>query len=438
MTRHLAVLISASLCCSAMAAEPADLFALSGYVSEELGYSYQHQDFRWSKLSSTANLALDGYFTPSWTARLELQGSYDAAYDLEGAQHFTAATLAQYRSDLRINEAYTDIDLNSGLNLRLGRQYFGWGESNSEQISDIGNPRDLRVLGLQNVRDIRLPVGASKLTWYDSAWEYSLIAIHEIRHDELGAAGAEFDPFLALRRVGTVTQADKPSDSLRNTGVLSRLFVTRDWGDISVFAGRQFEGFPLVRLRGFEQQQPSFSTEYFRVTTVGLFGNVTQGSVQLKYELARKLNRPHALIPAEPVAVAVAGAAEPLPVAEHNVLKSMLGLEYSGFSDTQLSVEYIVNYIESYQPLIREPRFASKVSVWLAQTFLNGQLTCSVWANHLVQDNANLFRLDLAYNYDDAVTYFASLSGIDGAKRDSYYQDYGRVDRLALGVKVAF
>jgi hypothetical protein len=55
-----------------------------------------------------------------------------------------------------------------------------------------------------------------------------------------------------------------------------------------------------------------------------------------------------------------------------------------------------------------------------------------------VQTNAQLFRLDLTYNYDDAVKYFIALSGVSGAKSATYYDDYQNVDRFGFGVKVSF
>lgn len=428
-------------CMFSPAVMAAELFAYSGSVTEEAAYSYQHDDVRWSKLSSTANLQVDGFFSASWTGRLDLQASYDAAYDVEGSRHFTAQTLDQYRHDVRINDFYTDVDVNEWLNLRLGRQYFGWGESNSEQISDIGNPRDLREMGLQHVKDIRLPVGASKLTAYGESWEYNLIAIHEVRTDELGAKGSEFDPYLALRRYGQIVERDQPSAALDNTGLMSRLYLSQDWGDISLFAGRTFAGLPLLTLQSFDSQlqQPVFRPDYFMLTTVGLFGNVTSGSLQLKYELARQLHRRQdaqlniaALLQEGVIAGTVAAAPR------HNVLKSMAGLEYTGLSDTQMSLEYISSYIEGHTEALREPRFSSKISLYWSQTFLNGNLSYALWTNHFVQTNAQLFRLDLTYNYDDAVKYFMALSGVSGAKSATYYDDYQHVDRVGFGVKVSF
>lgn len=425
-----------------VSADDSARFSYSGFLVEEVGYSYQHEEFKWSKVSSTANLNIDAYFSPSWSGRLNFQGTYDAAYKLDGREKFVEETLDVYEKDFRINEAYTDVDLNSWLNVRVGRQFFGWGESNSEQISDLGNPRDLRELGLQNVKDIRLPVGATKLTVYNSSWEYNLIAVHEMRMDELGAEGSEFDPFLAFRNNLLILSEDEPESNLDNTGLLSRLFISSDWGDVSFFAARQFEGFPLLRFKGVEAdtQQLVFQPEYYRINTFGFFGNVTEGSWQLKYDFARKLKKPHDI----KVIDYLVPQLQSLPIdsvvsfQEKDVVKGMAGIEYSGFSDTQVSVEYIANYIEGHNIMLREQKYVSKISSYISRTFSNGNITSTLWMNYLTRDNANIFRIDVAYNYDDSIKYFASLSGIDGARKDTYYYDYEDVDRFAIGVKVSF
>lgn len=414
----------------------------SGFLVEEVGNSYQHDEFKWSKVSSTANLNVDAYFSSSWSAKLNFQGTYDAAYKLEGRGEFSQDTLDIYEKDFRINEAYTDIDINSWLNVRFGRQFFGWGESNSEQISDIGNPRDLRELGLQNVKDIRLPVGATKLTVYSASWEYNLIAVHEARVDELGAEGSEFDPFLAFRDRVMILSDDEPDSDLDNTGVLSRLYISNDWGDISFFAARQFEGFPLLVFKGVNAstQQLVFQPEYNQLNSYGFFGNLIEGSWQLKYDFARTLNMPHDVKVVEYVVpqLQTGPIDSVISFQEKNLDKGMLGIEYSGFSDTQVSLEYIASYIEDHTEMLREGKYERKISTYISRTFSNGNISASLWMNHLISDNANIFRVDVSYSYDDDVKFFIALSGIEGAKKGAYYYDYDEVDRFSVGVKVSF
>ncbi len=426
----------------AVKADDSERFAYSGFLAEEVGYSYQHEEFTWSKVKSTASLNVDAYFSPSWSGRLNVQGTYDAAYKFYGRSHFNEETLDVYEEDFRINEAYTDVDINSWLNVRFGRQFFGWGESNSEQISDLGNPRDLRELGLQNVKDIRLPVGATKFTVYSASWEYNLIAVHEARVDELGAEGSEFDPFLAFRERLLILSADEPESDLDNTGVLSRLFISNDWGDISFFAARQFEGFPLLLFKGVnaDTQQLIFQPEYNQLNSYGFFGNLIDGSWQLKYDFARTLDMPHDVKVVEYLVPQL----QTLPVSsvisfqEKNIVKGMFGIEYSGFTDTQVSLEYIASYIEDHTEMLREEKYERKISTYISRTFSNGNITSSLWMNHLISDNANIFRIDVSYNYDDDVKFFIALSGIEGARKGAYYYDYDEVDRFAVGVKVSF
>lgn len=414
---------------------------MTGFFQEEVGNSYQHDDFEYSKILSTADVTFDINFNENWKAKINARGSYDAAYSVEGREKFTRETLDMYETDLRFNEIYTDIDVNSWTNIRFGRQYFSWGESNSEQISDIGNSRDLRELGLQNVKDIRLPVGATKITFYDTSWEYSLIAIHEVRPDELGAEGSEFDPFLAARRQVTILDDDVPASSLKNTGVMSRLYLSQAWGDISFFAGRKFEGFPGLKLESADlvTQQLVFRPEYQKVSSYGFFGNVIEGSWQFKFDVARSLNKPMGRSIDNLVEQLLSGQnQEVISLQNKNFLKSMLGIEYSGISDTQISLEFINEHIEDYENTLRDEEDLNKISLFVSRKFLNDSVSTSLWLNHIQRENTNLFRFDLGYDYSDSVKLFVSLSGVEGAKKGTYYYDYLDTDRLSLGVKVSF
>lgn len=414
---------------------------VSGFIKEEAAYSYQHDDFDVSKTLSSFNLAVDINLNKSWSIKMDALASYDAAYSLEGREKFTQETLDVYEKDFRLREFYTDIDPATWMNIRVGRQYFGWGESDNNQISDIGNPRDLRELGLQDVSDIRLPVGASKLTLYGSSWEYNLIAIHEIRPHELGPQGSEYDPFLAARSEQTIIlEPDEPSSTSSNTEYLTRIYFSRSWGDTSFFWGKTFDDFPILEIRDIDlaNQRVIYQPIYQEVESYGFFGNVVAGSWLFKFDVAKKIGKPLSRS-IENVSRQIEEDQSPVVAWQTSDLYQwMLGIEYNGLSETYISLSLFNQTIDDYADNLLDEEQSQEVSLFISRDFMNDRITASVWWNRLLDEGSDLFRIDVGYDYNDHINYFLALNGIESDDQENYYYDYRKTDRLTLGIKYVF
>ena len=414
---------------------------LGGFVKQQVAYSYQHENFKTSKILSSLNYGANIHLNKKWTVKMDFLASYDAAYGIEGREKFTKDTLDVYESDFRFREFYTDLDITSWMNIRVGRQYFSWGMSDSSQISDIGNPRDLREMGLINAEDARLPVGASKATFYGNSWEYNIIAIHEIRPHEFGTKGSEYDPFLAARSEQTmILDPDKPSSKPSNTEYLSRIFLSQSWGEISFFWGDTFDDFPTLDIQNIdkENQNITFQPVYKKVKSYGFFGNIVTGSVLFKFDVARKVDKP--------ISRSIGNINQQMSNDQNtiiswqpeNIFQWMSGIEYSGLSETFISLEYFNEVIEDHEDFFLDEKRSKEISFFISKDFLNDQITTSFWWNHLIGENSNLFRVDINYDYSDHINYSLALSGIESTDAESYFYDYRKTDRLTLDIKYSF
>lgn len=417
-------------------------FDFVGFFKQEVGYSYQHEDFELSKIRTSAGVDIESDFDADWKIKVDASAWYDAAYRVESRDEFTDATLDTYETDFRFNEAYVDIDLSSSVNLRVGRQYFSWGESMGvTQISDIGNPRDLKELGLQNVEYARLPVGSTKLTFYGASWEYNLIAIHEFRSNEFGAEGSEFDPLLALRNQQTVIREPvEPDTSLSDNGVLTRLYLSQRWGDISFFWGKNHDGYPVLTLEDFDVNTgiTTYLPEYKKVEAYGFFGNFISGSWSFLFDVARKEDLPIAFGPDYISGQLQAGSSPVYTWERRPVLQSMLGFDYSGLSETIITIEYLRTVIEDYDNTLADDKTRQQVSLYVSRDFMHDTLTTTYWVSHDLDDDSNLFRIDVDYAYSDTLRYNLSINGIDSSNRESYFFNYRKTDRLTIGLKYSF
>lgn len=418
-----------------------DLFQLSGFIQEKMAYSYEADDFNFSQLKTELGVRVDVNISQNVKAKIETIGFYDAAYEIEGKEKFPAPALDIYERDFRLQEAYLDFDLTSWFNLRAGRQYFSWGESEGNQISDIGNSRDYRELGLQKVDDARLPVGSTKFTVYEEGWEYTLIAIQEFRAHEFGDEGSVYDPMLALRSTGVeLLDAEEPDTGFQEPEVISRLFISRSFGDISFFAGELYDDMPVLSyvIPENASDPERFLPAYYKYRRVGLFGNFVVGSWLLKYDMAKSMDKSFTSQDASTGLRQMESGLINAPV-ETGYLQGMIGVEYSGLSEMLISLEYYEASIEDYDSTIfQDDKTTREVSVYISRDFMNDRLLTTFWVNRLIDDSATMFRLEASYEVNDDIDIFLALSGINTSNEDAYFYDYRKTDRVTLAVKYTF
>lgn len=438
-----ALVLTAAVNRAALSAEDQRMpFDFAGFIREEIGYSYQREDFELSKIRTSFDLDVESSFDSNWKLKINSSVWYDAAYRVEGRDEFTAETLDTHETDSRLNETYVDVDFSSWMNLRVGRQYFSWGETTgATQISDIGNPRDLKELGLQNVEFARLPVGSTRLTFYGASWEFNLIAIHEFRANEFGAEGSEFDPLLSLRNEQTVILGlEEPDDSFSDNGLLTRLYLSQSWGDISFFWGEPYYHFPALSLEGFDGNTgiTTYRPEYRKIEAYGVFGNVILGSWSLLFDVARKHDVPVALTPDYIGEQLQTGDGSAIAWEPRRELQSKFGFEYGGLSETIVSMEYLRTYVEDYDSILDTDETTEQVSLYISREFMHDTLTTTFWISHDLNDNSNQFRIGVDYAYSDNLSYSVSVSGIEADNEESFFYNYRDTDRLTLGVKYSF
>ncbi len=410
-------------------------------LTERVGYGFDKSDPDIMKMRS--ELAVDMSVNPTSFSKFKmaLTGFYDLAYEIQGRSHFSGETLDEYESGFEVDEAYLDVDLSSWANLRLGRQFFGWGETENKQISDIGNPRDFRVLGLQDIDDVRLAVGAAKLTFYGTDWAVDLAAIHEIRPHRLATIGSEFDPYVNARSSQLVIlDDDTPATSFDNTEFLARLFLSRSWGDVNFFWGEVYEDLPHLELTGLNAATSTltFTPEYRKTHAYGAYGNVVSGSWIFKYELARKtglaLRRS-----ASNILQQVATNPTSVQVWDRkNRLEWMGGVEYGGISETTIMVEYLGESIEAHNDTLADHESSHAGSIYVTRDFFHDKLAMTFWWTHDFTEHADLYKIEGKYDYNDHLQYTLGIAGFLTDDVESFYYPYRRNDRINAAVQYAF
>ncbi|MEE8436621.1 MAG: DUF1302 family protein, partial [bacterium] len=267
-----------------------------------------------SKLRAALRLELSLKLGGSWKSRITGQAFHDFAYGLNGREQYTGQVLESREQETELREAYVEGSLFENVDLKLGRQIVVWGKSDNIRITDILNPLDFREPGLTDLADLRLPLTMSRLGVFFGPWTVSAIAIHEIRFDKAPVLGSDFYP--------ANIQAHEviPEDGGENTEYAMSLSGEFSGWDLAFYRARVFDDAAY-----FARPDGGITLEqrHARISMNGLGINVALGNWLLKAEGARFNG----------LRFFQTGARR------FTRYDGLLGLEYSGITDTTLSLE---------------------------------------------------------------------------------------------------
>ncbi len=276
-----------------------------------------------SRLRFGLDLELDLELPLGLSARVAGRGFRDSSYSLKDKDEFSHEVLQLYESELEFKELYLQGTVGEKLDFRVGRQVLAWGSSETLRVLDVLSPLDNREPGLVDLRDLRLPVAATKVSYFSGPFRLTGIAIHESRFDETPPFGSDFFPF-EERLPGEVRPANGGSDTeyaVALTGRFASFDASLNWA-------QYFDDEPHL-------DRDSGLLEHSRLNLIGASADVPLGNFLVRGEVARvrgleffgsrgKLGRSDAL----------------------------LGIEYSGLSDKAITLELVARKLHGYDDRI--------------------------------------------------------------------------------------
>lgn len=407
--------------------KPLSTASLDGYVKLGTTWNFAHDspetgEADWRGLSRCrpeARIDLDAKVMPRWRLLIGTKLFYDFVYALKGRDEFTEEVLDAYEDEVELAEAFIQGRLNHYLDVKAGRQIVVWGRSDNIRITDVLNPLDLREPGLTDIEDLRLPVAMTRLDGYRDEWNLSAFALHEIRFDKSPAFGHDFFP----------AKAPPPEENTPGCGgsdtewalALNGIFSGKD---ISIYWADLFNDSAHVEMGRTGQ----LTREHARVTLWGAAGNLALGNWLLKGEAAYWQD------------LQFFNAAD----RRFNRLDGLLGIEYTGWNETTVSVDWAVRHIRDFDRRLasapdhaQEDAFQSALRI--SKDYLNETLNVTLLAmvyGSLGQDG-DLERLTLSYDWNDAVN--TTLGVVLYQSGDSFLlSDMDDNDRIFLEIKYSF
>lgn len=315
------------------------VFFLTGHIKTAGAYHFSHDapvrqgTDRQGVSSLRTELLLELEMKPTdkwnlfnWSVFAAGLAGYDFIYTLKGRQNYTDQVLSNCETKTELRELYLQASPAKQLDIKTGRQIVVWGTSDYLRVADILNPLDLSNPGTTDIEDLRLPVAMSKIDYYQGAFHLSCIMIHEVRFNETPSYGSVFYPASQAPPREETLDADMENSqfALALTGRFSGWDLGLYWADIY---------HPDTYIESVSDGgTPSPVQKHERVKMFGASSTLAKGNWIIKAESAYWDKLRYTRVPKD----------------RFSRLDVMAGFEYSGFTDTRITLELVNQHLFNY------------------------------------------------------------------------------------------
>jgi hypothetical protein len=400
---------------------------MRGDVTMALGYNYAHEKpsvgkTDWRGVSRlTAELFLEGKLRlpGDWQMLVNGKGGLNGAYALKGRHEFTPDVIGDDEDELALGELYLQGSLTDDIDLKVGRQIIVWGKSDNIRITDVLNPLDLREPGITDIEDLRLPVTMTRIDYYLGVWNFSGMALHEVRFNKTPPYGSDFFPGAT-----PLPPEEIPESTPAHTQFAAALNGVFSGWDLSLYFADIYQDTPR-----FENRFPlQTRLVHDRIQMIGMATNVARGNWLVKGEGAwfnglQFFN----------------GKGDTF-----SRLDLLAGLEYTGFSETSIALEMANRHLYNFSNALKAaPDGAleddSQLALRFTKEMLNNTLTwtllAAVYGTH--GENGGFQRCAVDYDLTDSIVLRAGFTAYQSGDK-AQMQAIGDNDRIFLEAKFSF
>ncbi|MCK5162367.1 MAG: hypothetical protein KAQ72_01550 [Desulfobacula sp.] len=372
-------------------------YFLNGSISARTGYRFNHApplqgatDHRGLfDAKGETGLEFGTRFFESWDFFISGSAFYNLAYELNNQSHYTDKFLDDNEKDLELKKIFIRGSLTKQLDIKIGRQIVVWGKSDNIRVTDILNPLDLKEPGITDIEDLRLPVFMTRLDYYFSNLSLSGFLIHEHRSHKTPVFGSSYF-YLPY----SLPDDTDPSNRLENTELAISLSGTFPGFDISFYMADIYDDSAFLNAKNQRVHE--------RISMAGLAMNKACGNFLYKAEAA--------LFNGIRLSAFQQGGVLVENLCDYSRLDFLAGIEYSGFKDTNLSLEAADRWLTNFNNDAQKSggkehmvQYALRVS----RTFLHEVLDLSVLTSLYGKnaDDGGFIRAQGIYDFSDAVTF---------------------------------
>ena len=413
-----------------------DWNTFSGYTGISLSYSFvkeppeDNSNSDWSGLTKTRpffSMTLDTKLGRNWKSRISAKAFYDFSFSLKERDTFSNDVLNELEKEAEIREFYLEGTLFGSLDIRLGSQILVWGTSDSLRVIDVLNPTDNREYGMTDLEDVRIPLPMTRIDYYFGSYKLQTVAVHQIKFNKSAPPGSDYNP------TKTEIKEVVPESTAENTEYGLSLYGTFSGWDASIHWAQYFddEAHLMITDMNFVSGVglvPSFEYRHNRLTMSGIALSITSGNYIWKAEAANFWGREFNNIKDK----------------KFTTTEILLGTEYSGWSDTSLSIESGVKHLNEFDQILEvepdyqlEDRIATTVN--FMQDYYNQTLHLQFLGTMIGEwgDDGGLNRVSLEYDVMDAFSIKGGVM-IYQSGDSLYFQSLNDNDRIFFEARYSF
>ncbi len=394
-------------------------------------------DLQKSELVLTPRMDFD--LPESVRATVIARGRFDAADELSPGQppqnsrsEWNRRVYLGDHGDLELREAYID-GFAGDVFVRLGKQQVVWGQADGLRVLDVLNPIDYREFILPDLDERRIPL------WMLNAeaplWEGTLqvVAVPDQTYDELppfdGAFGVSSRLLVPKAPDGvpvTINDPDRPDSPLQDADAGARWQAFVGGWDVSLNYLYHYHDQAVYYLN----ERPGrivVSPTYERTHLAGATFSNAFGDFALRGEIGYSTDRYWV---ADPSSIANG-------VAESPELAYVIGLDYSGFSDTFFSIQAFQSYLTDHAPGVIRDSLETQLTLRIRHLIWNQALGLEAFFIQSANDADGLLQLEANYQFRSdlvgrvgADLFFGDKSGLFG--------QFQEANRINIGLAYSF
>lgn len=342
--------------------------------------------------------------------------------------------LIDNKTELELREFYVDGYIGD-IFVRLGKQQVVWGQSDGLQVLDVVNPLRYREFISDDLENRRIPLWTANVEFPIRDWTMQLLWIPDQTYHGYPEAGGSYEvhsskltPPLTGNQKVLLERQEKPDRFWRDSDYGMRLTGFVGGWDVGLSYLNQINNGRAVA-QFVENDVLNIRTGYVRTHLLGATFAKAFGSVTIRSELGYLSDSvPLTVSTISPVTVEQSATQE---------IKSVIGLDYNGISDTLLSAQWFLSRIAGENQAYVRDKQEQQVSLLLKRDFYNQTFSLEGLLVHSLNDDDGYWNLSANYKYRSNITLSSGIDRYYGAK-DGVFGQFREQSRVSIGLSYAF
>ena len=387
----------------------------------------------------------DSEFTAIARLRADAEDRLEVGRPLqEEVGEFSKRAIIGSHGDAELRELYYKQRFGQSY-ITIGKQQVVWGTADGLRVVDVVSPFSVREFLLEDFDEARIPLWmVNYIHSIGSDTDLQLLLIPDMTFNDFPDGDGDDAPEYVITsprfqpgfpvdvppNLAGVTNLglQRPAESLKNGDAGLRLSTRMDSVDLTFNYLYQYDDNPVPYRRvNTSTGQPilEFWQEYERTHLLGsTLSTDLSSTLVLRYEIGLLHGR----------RVLRENLNNDNGVLNTDELSYVLGLDWSGISDTMLSVQLFQSVLKDDAPDLVRDKVDSTITFNVNSRFFNDTLTLELMALHNLNDHDDLFRPSVTYALQDGVNVWLGADIFTGTETGVFGQ-FGETDRVLAGIE---